>query len=161
MAKAGLKSKNEYQKSIWKYHLRRESYKAKYGKTSETYLKLSRSIQLKLDTWKKAIKRIEIRDNLIKEIDDNITEFIGKSPYKSIHSTDQLTIVAKNIFFKYGIENGISGVYLADYAGLKYRIDASRYRLQFTRSFKTNKYNLEMWHRFKDYLNNSTLKIAA
>lgn len=161
MSKAGLGSKNRYQQCIHMYLKRREEYKNKYGKTSKRYLQLSKGIQRKLDIWRGAIRRIEKRDVRIKSIDDRVLEFIGKSAYNSVGTKDELVILARNLFIRYGIENGIQGVFLADYVNLKFRQDASRYRLQFIRSFPKNRNNKEIWYRFQEFMNRDNIKIAA
>lgn len=156
-----MKTKNKYQQSIFTYLERREIYKAKYGKNSIKYLKLSRNINKRLTVYRAAIKRIEKRDWVIYNLDKCVIEFIGRSAYKSVNAKEDITILARNLFIKYGMEHNICGIYLAEYVGLKYKQDGSRDRLKFTRTFSSNKHNKEMWHRFQDYMKSTQSKTAA
>ena len=161
MAKAGLGSKNRYQQCIHMYLKRRDGYKEKYGVRSERYLELSKGINRKLSSYRRAIKRIEARDLIIKNLADKIYEFCGVSVWLSINKKDDNVEVAKNLFVKWGMENGIQGILLNRYIGGKGSWTASRRRMKFTKSFLFNANNKEMWMRFKVFMVRDNNKIAA
>lgn len=159
MAKAGLESKNRYQQCIVQYVIRRNEYKLKYGVRSKKFSLLSKRINKKLSCWRRAIKRIEIWDAEIFKLDQKITEFIGRSVFGSIFSKDKQMILAKNLFVKYGMENGVQGVLLCEYMGGKGKWTASKRRMKFTKTLSTNIYNKEMWLRFNEFMNRDCLEI--
>lgn len=144
---------NEYECLIWTYSKRRDEYREKFGVTSEEYKKRVYQINIKLGNWRRDAKRQRDKRAKIDWIISQIKEFIGYNLYENFKSPrTKEGRVAKGIFFKYGMEHRIMGVDLSDRLGLKGKWTASKYRSRFTDSFKTNKYNREMYHRFLKFI---------
>lgn len=126
-----MKTKNHYQRYI-----------AEYTQRSNRHKKAIRNIGKKLKLWKEQIKRIEKKEEKMILIKKYIIEYFG--------SIDAQTI-GRSVFFKYCIENGINGCYVAQFLKV-FPSTPARARLIFTRSFKTKKENRESWHRFNQFI---------
>lgn len=142
---------------ILNYKKRIEEKKKKYGR----WYPGARRMNSKITTWKQHIKRIERRDLEMRKLDNYLKEFLGFSvkdtcEKNSLKQPHELRL-ARKIFYKYGLENGLRGNWLARYVGAKDKATPSRGRLEFTRSFKTNRGNKEMWERFKSYLSENQI----
>ena len=141
----------EYQKLLHEYSKRREFYLSEYGSKDARYL----NCRKKIHNCNRAINRFHKRKKEIKKIALRIKEFIGvdvRDKLKRSWQTKEQK-AARGIFFKYGMQSGIIGRELAEYLGLKCTVGyPSTYRMKFTRSFKTNKYNKEMYHRFLKFI---------
>lgn len=61
--------------------------------------------------------------------------------------------LARNIYYKVGLENKIPGSYLSKFIGRSKRT-ALIGRKELLKSFKHNKKNTEAYHRFKQYFEN-------
>lgn len=144
------------QKKLHVYLERREHYKNTLGTTSKQYINTKRSI----DSFRQQLKSHQTKEEIIKFTDSAVHEFIGYKPSTIINPhNNKEKALAKNIFYKYCIEHGVSGYTISRYMGLKTEIAPTRCRLNFTRSFKTCPSNLEMWRRFKSFIkdyNNET-----
>lgn len=138
------KARNIYQQNIYEYTRRREDYKKLYGIGNPRYQKAARNIYAKVASWKKCIKRIDARRQVMDVLKWRVYSFTGFSPKTDLDS--------RYLFYKWGMEHNISGVHLSKYLGYVGRWTAGRMRLRFTRSFPTNPRNRELWHRFKQYM---------
>jgi len=140
-----MKSRAYYQRSIWKYEQRRKVLKGVYGRTSE-YGKRVKHITKKISTWKREIRRIDERVKKIPEIYKAVKDFFGIDI--RVKGTTKKYSIAISCYYKYGMENGISGADLARYIGRVGLKQPSFQRLKFTRSFKTNQSNKQIYHNF-------------
>ena len=140
-----MPTKKQLISHIWEYKKRRDVLIKKYGyRTGKT-----RVITDKIRTWQRQIRIIDKRNKkislLIKSINDyfdvDITERYG----------DSKKILARRVYFKYGMEHGIMGKFLSESIGFPSRA-ACRSRKQYSKTFKTNPSNKEAYHKFKDYI---------
>ena len=159
-------TKNQYEQKISVYKQRRKVIQEKFnyinGKSaSPEYHKAVKTLNTKIRSWQRQVKRIEQRDLQIKNLDKSVFDFIGISVKDSMEFHDTETSYARLLFYKRGMETGLNGKLLSEYVGAKDSGLASKNRLRFTRSFKFNKENLDMWHRFKNFIINNQLEIAA
>lgn len=124
-----------------------------YKKRRLTALDKTR-INSRIKTCKKAIKRIEDRESKVKRLDALVMEFFDVVSMRGSNSagrvSDDLFLLARKVFYKYGMENGIKGSQLERYTGAS-SWTAGRSRMQFTRSFTNNKNNYEKWKQFAEY----------
>jgi len=126
-----MKSKNSYQQHI-----------AEYTKRSNRHKQAMRNIGYKIKLWKEQVKRIEKKEAEMRKIYSIVKEFSGSVEPKTI---------GRKIFFKYCIENRINGAYVAMFLKT-FPTTPARERLRFTRSFKVNKSNKEVWNNFKQFI---------
>ena len=141
----------EYQKMLHEYKKRRNVYMLKYGVDSKEYLNCRRQIH----NIHRAINRWYKRKQMMDSLRDKIKEFIGVDvSIKLLKGKQDLTKkVAKAIFVKYGMQNGISGTDIGNYVGYADpSVCASRLRTKFTKSFKDNDYNKQMYHGFLKFI---------
>ena len=135
------KDKNKLEHHIFVYTQRIEQNKVKDVRQS----------QYKIRVWRQAIKRIEHRRNQLIGIGNELAIFLGVNVRDIGGSPSKNAMLARGIFSKYCIENGIPGLMVAEYMNVS-REQASRQRMSFTRSFATNKDNHDLWRRFKVYM---------
>lgn len=140
-------SRKQYYTMVWQYKKRRYELKNKY--TGREYTKRRLRLQRKINTWKCQIKRIDSRNKRIKRLALAVNKYFGQNIKNIVCKKDHW--LAMNVFYKYGIEDGIQGVFLAQYLKRKDYSMPSRLRLKFTKSFRTDKTNREEYHKFKKY----------
>lgn len=138
----------QYQKIIHEYNKRRAIYKEKYGRESLQYTRLS----AKVYNYNKAVKRIKNINDRIKKLSNDIYEFMGQDIQRTKDPKTKEGKAAKGIFLKYGMQNGLYGVDLGKYIGIKGDWSAARYRIRFTKSFSTNNYNKQTYHSFLKFI---------
>jgi hypothetical protein len=97
------------------------------------------------------LNRIEKKERLVKQLAEVVEEFTGWNVTRK-EVCDNRGKLARNLFYKYGMEHGLLGCYLGTYCGLKGSRTAPRGRMRFTRSFKKHPENLEMWKRFSNFI---------
>ena len=141
-----LKDKNAYDKMLHEYERRIRNH-------IEATTRLRRKVRI----LKKSIKRQEDRNNKLHQINKYVRQFTGHSVQNigGFTGNKKELNLAKNLFYKYCLENGIQGNFVAKFCGMKYTDTVSKGRLNFTRSFKTNQYNKEQYHRFLEFINNN------
>lgn len=141
-----MRSRKEYYTMIWQYEKRRTEIKKKYGgRLSDGYAERVKMITRKIASWKKQIRRIDTRNNQIAMIEKSINLYFNTD----IRSKDKCPIrsLARNCYYKYGMEHGIEGSKLSHFIG-RSLLSAHKQRTRFTRSFKTNKNNRTQYHNF-------------
>lgn len=110
---------------------------------TERYILLTKRIS----QWTKEIKRIENRKRKIQKIVSAINEYFLVD-IKS-RSTNKDVVLARMIYFKYGLENRICGTHLLRHIGRRHP-DVARYnRTKLNRSFVDNPENKDAYLRFK------------
>lgn len=156
-----MADKNIYQQKMFIYEQRKKERKAKlikmYGRwkggcgVPEHETATIKRLTIKINNWRKMERIIEERRIKVIALANHIAYFSGFSIKGSAMSRLPIANTMRGIFCKWGIENGIRGIILAEYIGYNNRYWASKTRLTFTRSFTKNKQNKELWERFKLY----------
>lgn len=162
--KRTFESKKDYVAAIHVYEKRREKLRKKYGVTRRTsknpnlaiYGEQVFRINRKLDGWRNAVRRIDRVNNRLSEINSLLKKFMGISVKnvgfpRALYYKRPEIVIAKRIFFKYCLENGLPARYIALYTNSTSPTPA-RVRIYFTRSFKTNLYHREIYHEFLDFV---------
>lgn len=155
-------TKNGYQKIIWTYSKRRDEIRVQYKgrlKTKE-YSQRVLAINNKIITCRHAIKRYEVKEKKLNELNLIVLKFIDinvRSLPNIIGNTKDAVRknLARKIFCKYAIDVLLLRPKdVSDYLGFSRinRTQAGTVRIRFNRSFKTNKDNKEMYHRFLNYI---------
>ncbi len=130
-------TKNEFEQRIRTYELR-------IGKHRKSISSLKRKIK----SFRKRADRFgEIRVYL-NSVNKLIEEFTGVSVRKIGSAWDGDKRNAKNIFYKYTLDNGITPRDVAEFCGLTNRQSPSLRRREFTGSFKKNRGNRELYSNF-------------
>lgn len=96
------------------------------------------------------MKKIDESMEVILRLEKAIIEYIGVSP--KVNAKTTLGGKARRLYYKWGIEHGINGMYLRKYVSDPRPESPSQIRRRFNRSFENNPGNLELWHRFKQYI---------
>jgi len=128
-----MKTKNDYQKYIHVYVKRREEYKIK-GRNFKP-------LTTKIAGWKKQIKRIEVKESIMKTVDTQITVFLGLSPKTG-------ETIPRRFFYRWCLENGVNSLYIRQYLGITSKTIISRGRMNLIRNKKQN----ELYKRFLKYI---------
>lgn len=131
-----IKDITHYQRKISVYNKRRERHK-----------KIASSILYKIRLCKDQIRRIKKRDDKIKHIIKSIENYYGLSPHKDA------TMLA--LFFKYGMENGISGRFLRDHLNIENHRTPGLQRNIFTKLIQKDKATKEQYHNFLKHMKSS------
>lgn len=143
-------------KQIWKYKQRREEKRKKFGvvngrRAPEEYKIAVHNINNKIRNWEKSIRMIDKRNNQMIAIANHIAYFSGINVKNSVNYTSQKHKLARNIFYKFGLENGIPATCLASYVGATRGDTVARGRKRFTKTFSTHPENKQKWLNFKNY----------
>lgn len=138
-----LLTKNEAQKQLHVYNKRYEEYK-KDGKTWKETLKITAAIRSK----KKTLALLDEREQIVTALANKVEEFIGVKIFRKSSSNEPKCVLAKNLFYKKGLEIGLKGSDLAWYTGCE-KSHPERQRRHFQRSFSHVKRNKDMWEEFK------------
>lgn len=152
-----IKKRNKYYKYIWEYVKRRDKLRLKYynsvQKPRQSNVPYSTTVTLynnKLRHWRRQLVKLDkIRDNIV-FLETTIKQFFGKS-IKYVNVPDHILSIPHCIYFKFGIEQGLSGTHLSEHIRFEKIWNASRYRKEFTNSLQTNPENKELWLRFKKF----------
>lgn len=145
-----MPTRSEYSTMIWIYEKRREEARIKYGKKAGATIVLTKKIK----NWKGQITRIDRRNDKIRFIISTVNYYFNVDISSTCMDTDHK--LARRIYYKYAIEDGINGIYLIDFIGRKEPKLAANSRRNFTKTFKTNKSNREAYHNFKFYIKNNS-----
>lgn len=150
--------KNEIQKKVWKLLKKRDKLREQYGvserkKSPDEYKEKVKIINKKLDLWRRKMVDIDKRRIQTIAIANAIACFTGFNVKNSIDNKTHDYHISRCLFIKYGMENGITGVLLAEYIGTTNKSYASDVRLSFTRSFEKNNDNRDLYKRFVTYMN--------
>lgn len=127
-----------------------EKRKAQLMRYVWTYKQRRVKMTLKIKAWEQAIRRLNSRipkkqcpkiEHLIKQVNEYFGDDIKKRGIS----------LARNIFYKYGIEAGLSSMKLGLAIG-RSRTAARVCRSKFIRSFPKHPENQIAYHKFKDYI---------
>lgn len=127
-----MSSRSQYVSMIWIYKSRR------LGLTK------------KIAQWQNEIRRIDLRNSKQEKLKNCINEYFQVDI--ASRKMDEKHKMARNVYYKYGMENGFEGSFLCKAIGRTKTKIAAECRLRFTRSFKTNKTNKETYHKFTSYM---------
>lgn len=139
--------KNRVQITIKEYEKRRKAYKER-GLTGARIEKISQAIHRK----RKSLKLIEEKQKEVEKLAKLVKEFTTFDLWKSTSSIRPLAILAKGLFCKYGLENGLGPTSLAWYIGAQNGTRANALRKSFQHSFAINAQNLTKWREFKAWI---------
>lgn len=161
--------RNRYYHKIYVYQQRRSKLRAKFGvkdnkspkNVPQEYRDAVLNINNKIRTWNRQINRIDAVTQKLSAIESAVVNFVG-TKIRNINGQNlphEVTL-AKGIYFKYALENGLQGVDAKRFiGGSKHDGQALAYRKRFTNSFKSNPENREKWNQFKEFYN-QTCKVA-
>jgi hypothetical protein len=167
MSKSWAEKRKRYTEMIGMYTRRRQELRKKYGVTTvhrhlpAAYRRTARIYMIKMMTWKTAIRKIDKTVFKISNLERAVFEFtdVRIAEHKGMKVKGDVWI-AKALYYKFGIESGITGVNLRSYIGLgilEVKREPGLFRSRFTRSFSTNPENKELWIRFKVFYENQYL----
>lgn len=161
-----MKTKQRYREMLNTYLSRRDAIRANYDnwQRSKEYVERTEHLNRRIEYCRQQMKRIDKREAKIKELAQQVCDFLdipllhpSGHPLKNcIKQTGRQYQLARMIFYKYAMEQGIMGNFISHWVGAKWVSTASEGRLRFTRSFKNNSENKRIWDHFKLYL--KTLK---
>lgn len=124
------------------------------------YRDRTRKLYKKIDTWRKAIARIDRSEERLREIDILLEGFIGYRVWRSVKRKDvrqnRLTMLGRQLFCKYALENGLRSSEISKYMSSIWKPYAARIRVEFQRSFPTNPRNRNTWRQFSEYMKEAT-----
>lgn len=139
------------------YISRREAIRKKFDwkrgmETSLEYKRAVRKINYKLSYWTRCMTEIDKRRNQLVAMANYVAYFTGINVKESAHIQLHRWREARNIFYKYSLENGISATLAAEYVGASRGDVAARARIAFTRTFEKNPENKQKYMNFKQYI---------
>lgn len=144
--------RKSYYIKIWVYKKRREDYRQQ-GKKEQVY-KTSR----KIAQWKYQIGRIDKRNSIINDLILTVNEYFELDIRLRVYNKKYN--LARNIFYKYGMEHRLEGTVLARSLGRTRGKTAGECRLRLTKSFRSNPEIKEIYHRFRLFMEINAQKAA-
>jgi len=102
-----------------------------------------------------------IKEDRLKELQDLahlVEEFMDaklNTGNRINHEVRSSRTLARNVFYKYGLEHGFKGPELAKYTGVEEPYIITTSRREFTKSFRTVPANKEIWNNFLTFLKNN------
>ncbi len=156
-----------YYTMVWQYTQRRQKLRDKFGisvihnghkKLPEAYKKQSYRLNKKIGVWNREIRKIDMRVKKIAKLKKAVVDFTGQDISNHVgHKVCPKVKIAKSIYYKFGLENGLLGTLLSEHIGSEVR-QPSTYRRRFTKSFATTPENKVIWLQFKDFYKTSQNK---
>jgi len=142
---------------IYVYKQRRDKIRETYGwkngvKAVDEYKHAVFNINEKIKHWEKMIDVIDKNNIKLIAISNAIIYFFGVDIKKSILNMSPRWKEAKNVFYKYCLENNISATLVAEYVGASRGDVVARARLKFTKSFEKIPKNKEIYMNFCSYI---------
>lgn len=138
-------TKADYQRKIWTYRKRRDVFRNRCHKLS-----------VKIRRWEACLRERESVEKKRKIVICNLVKKTNEYFQVDIKTrvTSKGHTLARNIFYKIGLESNISGIYLSKFIGRSQK-KALLGRKELLTSFKHNKKNKEAYHNFKNFLENN------
>jgi len=149
------RTKNEYKHLINIYEQRRQDIEKQLKEVTQTYINRRRQMSVKIKVWKRAIRRIESREQRVRDLAANVREFTGIGVKHSFPSLSRSYVEARGLFYKYGLESGLRAKDLAAYTGCRGIGTPSRCRRTFTRNMVNSPKLRDLWDRFNIYMKDS------
>jgi hypothetical protein len=157
MEKSWVEKRKNYYSMIQTYSSRREALRKKYA----TYIKISKSMNRKIAGWHKEIKRIDTRLSKISVLERAIFGFTGVRVADHVGRKVIGDVwLAKAMYYKFGLENGMRNADLRGYIGLRptqSKAEPALFRSRLTKSFLDTPENKEAWLQFKKYYEKEVL----
>lgn len=154
--------RKRYYTMIWVYKGRRNKLRERYGikqvhfrkePLPEGYIVEVAKYSNKIKVWKRQIRNIDALNERLHNLEKAVIQFTH-TKFKNINGYDALKKeirLAKSLYYKFGLENGIRGKELRLHIGGIREVQPAAYRKKFTQSFTTNPENKETWIRFKEF----------
>jgi len=139
-------TKNRYQVMIHTYLKRKEYYKLK---DKVKYANNIKKIAKRINVCRTQIWRLNKRYKIINDLIDDVNYYFDVDIRAK--KKDLAHALARNVFYKYGLENNLRGCWLNFALGKKWELTATDGRKRFTKSFKTKPKNKEAYYNFKTY----------
>lgn len=155
---------------IFEYSRRREKRREKHGMVNggragwtvpENYKRAVKVINNKIAVWQRAIRMIDERNIKLMAVSNSVSYFTGINVKGSILTISDRYRQARNIFYKYCLENNISATLVAEFVGASRGDIIARGRKNFTKSFDTHPKNRDVYHRFIKYMEEQTENIKS
>lgn len=154
------KRRKKLYEMIWIYKKRRTELREKFGvtvihnghkKLPDEYKKHSSVLNKKIGIWNREIRKIDMKTKNIMKLKKAVEIFTGQNISNQIgHNVSESVKIAKCIYYKFGLENGLLGTLLSECIGSQPQ-QPRKYRKRFTQSFTTNPKNKEIWLQFKAF----------
>lgn len=123
-----------------------------YTKRREKYKQTVLDIGKKINDDKREVVRIDKISAKIKILVEAVKAFSGIRGLKGNARNIGLLKLAKGLFYKYGIENGIRSSNLRDYIGSRNNTPGYDYRKWLTKEITNNPATKQVWENFKRYM---------
>jgi hypothetical protein len=145
---------------IWIYNKRRTELRERFGitvvhnghtKLPDEYKKQSAKLNKKIGAWNREIRKIDMKTKKIIKLKRSVEMFTGEDIDNQVgYRVPESVKLAKCIYYKFGLENGLLGTLLSECIGSQVQ-QPRKYRKMFTKSFTTTPKNKEVWLRFKAF----------
>ena len=157
MANGKTKTKSRYQAMLWMYLKRRDTIRKnlwEWRGNNEEYNIRVRKINLRIWYIRKRIKDIGKKERQIEEVLDRVKEFNDVDIRKLTGSGAKTKVeyMTRSSFFKYTMELGFEGSFIAGMTGY-FKTTPCTTRMEFQKTFKTNKENKDFFYKFSQYMN--------
>lgn len=142
---------------LWNYKKRREEVRKKYGVVNgnaapEEYKNRVVNLNRKIRLWSKTLKVIDKRNNQLMAVANCLSYFSGINVKDSIKEDTPRHRLARNLFYKYCLENEIPATCVAEYVGATRGDTVARARLTFTGTIQKDEEKWQTWQNFKRYM---------
>lgn len=146
---------------VFIYKKRREKLRQKFGVSKmcpfrypmpAEYGESTKAINYKISRWNKQIRKLKSLEGTLNNLELAVVGFTGvKINKQKGYKVSEEVKLAKSLYYKYGLENGISPIELMSYIWMTNREESTKYRTRFTQSFSTTPENKQTWLEFKKY----------
>jgi hypothetical protein len=144
------------------YEKRRMAMRDLYGINSEAYRKKSKTITKRLKAWRRSIRNIEQAEQLIKDIDLIVKEYIGVSARDTVRlKKNNEAFNAKQFLCRYCLDKKISGAYVRCYIGATGLSFPSRARMSLIRRCQHDANLNQQWKNFLEFIRENKIENAA
>lgn len=142
---------------IYIYKQRRDELRRIHGwkngvKVTDSYRHAVFNINERIKHWEKMIDVIDRNKIRLIAISNAIIYFFGIDIKKSVLNMSPRYKQARNVFYKYCLENNLSATLVAEYIGVSRGDVVARARLTFTKSFEKTPKNKEIYMNFCSYI---------
>jgi hypothetical protein len=128
------------QSNIWEYKRRMDGGEQKPGRIMD--------MQEMIKKWEKMMEDIDRENNLIRALGNAVAYRTGYNVKKNYHNKLPGMKQALGLFYKYGLDNGITGKRLLEYTGAS----GSNIPGKFRSWMVSTEENLNVYHGFKRYM---------
>lgn len=151
-----FKDRKDVQHNLYIYEERLAELRDKYGwingrKAHPLYAIESRNLKRGIRRYKRLIMEIDKRQNQIVGIANMLCIFLGKNVKNSAQDMSVDMKIARGMYYKYCLEEGICGSVISEYVGA-HPNTAAKGRMAFTKSFIAHPERKELYYRWKEYI---------